>query len=131
MCIRDRDISALRGRKILLRGKKRGVVAGGDVIRADTQQIEESRHIQLADQDADRAGYSAVSYTHLDVYKRQPNTIGIIAVKKFRLFASIINQLLSKKMLATVARSGQLYLQRKLHAPGRVNGIIPLPLSYD
>src|ERR1700683_152360 len=60
-----------------------------------------------------------------------PNAIGIITVKKFRLFTSIINQLLSKKMLATVARSRQLCLQRKLHAPGRVNGIIPLPLSYD
>src|ERR1700683_5549051 len=60
-----------------------------------------------------------------------PSAIGTIAVKKFLLFASTISQLLSKKMLATVARSRQLYLQRKLHAPGRVNGIIPLPLSYD
>src|SRR6201996_2348887 len=50
------DVGALRGREILLLGKKRGVVAGGDRIGADAEQVVEARNVDLADDHADGAG---------------------------------------------------------------------------
>ena len=63
MCIRDRDFN----RAIVALGKELGkpVCATGDVHFLDPED-EIYRHILLASK-----GFEAVSYTHLDVYKRQ------------------------------------------------------------